>query len=126
MSPPIHLASLRMVTFVASLGGLKRKWQDPRGLVWQCRAVAVCDHPLNSQSGGLRRLASTFSQVGSVPTSAKESIGDGYKWISMEKMQLWQAHLFLNFLAWAFAPKLYELIQSFNSWPLFLCQWLPY
>ena len=60
-----------MVTFLASLGGLKKKWQDPRGLVWQCGAVAVHDCPLNCQSGGSRRLASTFSQVGSVPMSAK-------------------------------------------------------
>ena len=33
--------------------------------------------------------------------------------------------LFLKFLAWAFAPELNEHIQSFNSWPLFSCQWLP-
>ena len=54
LSPPIHLASPRMVIFLASLGGLKKKWQDPRGLVWQHGAVAVCDHPLNCQSGSLR------------------------------------------------------------------------
>ena len=77
VSPPIHLASPRMVTFLASLGGLRKKWQDPRGLVWQCGAVAVCDCPLNCQSGGSRRLMSTFSQVGSVPMSAKESVGGG-------------------------------------------------
>ena len=63
--------------FLESLGGLKKKWQDHRGLIWQCGAVAVCDHPLNCQSGGLRRLESTFSLVGSVSTSAKESIGGG-------------------------------------------------
>ena len=75
VSPPIHSVSLRMATFLASLGELKKKWKDLRGLVWQCGAVAVCDCPLNCQSGGLRRLMSTLSQVGSVPTSVKESIG---------------------------------------------------
>ena len=75
VSPPIHPASLRMVTFLASLGGLKKKWQDCRGLVWQGGGVAVFDHPLNCQSGGSRRLVSTFFQVESVPTSAKESVG---------------------------------------------------
>ena len=75
VSPTIHSASPRMVTFQASLGGHKKMWQDPRGLVWQHGAVAVCDHPLNCQSGGSRRLVSTISQVGSVPTSAKECIG---------------------------------------------------
>ena len=87
MSPLIHLASQRAVTLLASLSGLKKKWQDPRGLVHQCEAVAICDHPLNCQSGGLRRLVSTFSQVGSVPTSAKGSVGD--KWISNS---LWKRH----------------------------------
>ena len=72
-SPPIHLVSLTLVTFLASLGGLKKKWQDPGGLVWQCGAVHNC--PLNCQPGGSRMLVSTFSQVGSVPTSVKESIG---------------------------------------------------
>ena len=33
------------------------------------------DCPLNCQSGGSIRLVSTCSQVGSVPTSAKEAIG---------------------------------------------------
>ena len=40
-------------------------------------------------------------------------------------MQLAQAQLFLNFLAWAFAPKLNKLIWSFKLWPLFSCQWPP-
>ena len=37
--------------------------------------MAVSDHLLNCQSGDLIRLVSTFSQVGSVPTFVKESIG---------------------------------------------------
>ena len=44
--------------------------------------------------------------------------------LSMDKTWLLQVHLYPYFLAWAFAPKLYEHIQSFNSQPLFLCQWL--
>ena len=40
-------------------------------------------------------------------------------------MWLAQAWSFLNFLEWAFAPKLNELIWSFNLQPLFPCQWLP-
>ena len=51
------------------------KWQDPRGLVQQCGAVMVSDHPLNYHSGGSRRLVSTFFLVGSVPTSVKELVG---------------------------------------------------
>ena len=39
--------------------------------------MVVCDHPLNGQSGGSIRLASTCSQVGSAPMSLKESIGGG-------------------------------------------------
>ena len=41
---------------MASLGWPEKKLQDPRGLVWQLYAVAVCDCPLNCQSGGLIRL----------------------------------------------------------------------
>ena len=63
------------VTFLASLGGPKKKLQDPRGLVWQLYAITVHGCPLNCQSGGLIRLVSTFSQVGSVPMFAKESVG---------------------------------------------------
>ena len=81
VSPSIHLASPRTITFLASLGGLKKKWQEPRGLVWQCGAVAVCDHHLNCQSGGLKWLVSILSQVGIVPKSG-----------------------FSSFLAWAFVP----------------------
>ena len=36
-----------------------------------------------------------------------------------------QTQWFLSFLARAFAPNLYALIQSFSSWPLLLSQWLP-
>ena len=36
-----------------------------------------------------------------------------------------QAPQFLKCFAWDFAPEGNELIQSFNSQPLFLCQWLP-
>ena len=106
VSPPIHLASQRMVTLLASLGGLKMKWQDPRCLVWQYGAVAAHDHPWNCQSSGSRSLVSTFSQVGSVPTSMKESIG-GNKWISNSP---WKRHSyrkpvgFSNFLAQASVP----------------------
>ena len=39
--------------------------------------------------------------------------------LTMNLTWLPQAQSFLYFLAWAFAPKLSELIQSFNSWPLF-------
>ena len=40
-------------------------------------------------------------------------------------MQLAQAQSFHNFLAWAFTPKLNELIWSFNLQPLFPCHWPP-
>ena len=107
-------------------GWAQKKLQDHRGLVLQLEAVSLHDHLLNSQSGGSIRLMSTFSQVGSVPTSVKESVAG--RWmdlqLTVDKMWLTQAKLFLNFLAWAFAPKLNEPIWSFNSWPLFSCQWL--
>ena len=45
--------------------------------------------------------------------------------VTMDQMWLMQAQLVLNFLAWAFAPELNEPIWSFNSQPLFLCQWPP-
>ena len=83
--------------------------------------MAVHDHPSNCQSGGVIRMVSTFSQVGSVPKSVKESIGGGEMdfQLTMDQMQLTQAQLFLDCLAWAFVPKLTQLIQSFNSWLLF-------
>ena len=59
----------------------------------------------------------TFSQVGNVPTSVKESIGgrETDLQLTMDKMQLLQAHLYPYFLAWAFAPELYEHIWSYDS-----------
>ena len=60
---PIKSSSIlkRGHIFLASLAGLKKKWQDPRGLVQQCGAVAVCDCPLNCLYDGWRWLVSTFS-----------------------------------------------------------------
>ena len=108
----IQLVSLERVTFLASLSGLYRSCRIP--VVWF--AALGCGHSwpsLNCQSVGLIRLVSTFSQVGSVPTSAKESIGGGWMDLQLTMDQTWimQVQLFLNFLAWAFAP---ELIQSFS------------
>ena len=108
-------------------GWAEKKLHDPRGVVWQLKAVAIHNHPLNCQSGGSLRLVNTCSQVGSVPMSAKESAGGGYMDIQLtvDQTRLTQAQLFLTFLVWAFAPKLNELIQSFNSWPMFPNQWPP-
>ena len=77
VSPPIHLVYTRMVTFLGIPGWAQKKWQDPTGLIWQLWAVVVCDCPLNCQSGCSRRQMSTYSQVGSVPTSVEESVGGG-------------------------------------------------
>ena len=69
VSPPIHPASLRRVTFSGIPGWAQKEVAGSQ------RAVVVHNHPLNCNSGGSERLVSTLSLVGSVPTSAKESHG---------------------------------------------------
>ena len=60
---PTNPCSIPKIGHISSIPGWAQKEVvDPRGLVWQCGAVAVCDHPLNCQSGGLRRQVSTFSR----------------------------------------------------------------
>ena len=58
------------------------KWQDPRGLVWQCGVVVVHDCPLNHHSGGSRRLVSTFFPGRKCPHICKGIHWWWIKWIS--------------------------------------------
>ena len=121
--------SPRMVTFSGILGcSSKQRWQDPRGLVWQCGAVAVHDCPLNCHSGGLRWLMSTF-----FPGRTCPHICEGIYWwqinmdfwLTVEKMWLPQAHLYPCFLVQALAPNCMNTSRVSIHWPLFSCQWQP-
>ena len=74
---PLNPFSIPSESHISGVPGwAQKKLQYPRGLVWQLLAVAVHDHPLNCQSGGLIRLARTCSQVESIPMPA-ESVGGG-------------------------------------------------
>ena len=73
---PLNPSSIPRESCITGIPGwVQKKLQDPRGQGWQLKAVVVCNCPLNCQSGGLIRLVSTCSQVGSVPMPAKESVG---------------------------------------------------
>ena len=107
--------------FLASLGGLKKKWQDSRGLVQQCGAVVVCYHPLNCHPGGLSRLVSTF-----FPGRKCTHICKGIYWwwingsLTHHGKDTVTASPFVSlFSCVGPCAQFYELIQSFNSWPLF-------
>ena len=104
-----------------------KKWQHLRGLILQCGAVAVHNHPLNCHSDGSRRLVSTFFPGRKCPHVCK-----GICW--------WEINGFLThcgkdavttspfvslFSCAGPCAQLCYLIQSFNSQPLFSCQWLP-
>ena len=70
----------------------------------------------------------TFSQVGGIPMSAREPPWWHISRVlnNMTRMWLMQTKWFFLFLARAFVPYLSDLIWSFSSRPLQLCQWLPY
>ena len=68
-----------------------------------------------------------FSQVGGIPTSARE-----FNWWhingflnNMTRKWLLQTKCSISFLARAFAPIMNDHIWSFNSQPLISCPWLP-
>ena len=63
-----------------------------------------------------------FSEGGRTPFS--DAHIDGVP-NNMIRTQLTQTKCFFLFLARAFAPDSSDLIQSFSSWPLQSCQWLP-
>ena len=67
---PTEIIQCPPVTFLVSLWGLKVC--SSSGLVWQPYTVAIHDHPLNCWSGGLIRLASTYSEVKNVLHTCKE------------------------------------------------------
>ena len=108
--------------FLASLGVLKKKWQEPRGLVWQCGPVAVHDCPLKCHSGGLRRLVSTL-----FPCRKCSHICEGIHWWQINGLSNspWKGCSYckpiciLVFLHRAFAPNCMNSFWSFNSLPLF-------
>ena len=68
-----------------------------------------------------------FSQVGGIPTSAREPHWWHINRVPNNVTRKWlpQTKWFILFLARAFAPIKNDHICSFNSQPLISCLWLP-
>ena len=113
VSLPIHPVSPRKVNFLASLSGPNKKWQDPRGLVQQCGAVVVHDNPKITTLVVQEGWWVPFSEVGSVPTSAKDLLVAD-KWISNSLWKRCSYHSpFVSlFSCTGLCAQLYETIQS--------------